>query len=191
MRAGGETRMIKKLMSIAAAGLVLPLIVSQAALAGAEGAGRGEPKVPAKTSKMQAQFDRIKKLAGDWVMKGGDGTVASSYRVSAAGSAVIETMLPGTEHEMVTVYTLDGDNLLLTHYCAAGNAPTMRATPGGPGNPIRFKFVKATNLATPAEGHMHDATLAFVDDDTIKTDWTFWENGKAAQTETFDLVRRK
>ena len=183
--------MSKRLIGIAAATLVLSLIVSQAALAEPKGEGKGDMKSPAKASRMQAPFDRIKKLTGEWVMKGGDGTVASTYRVSAAGSAVIETMFPGAEHEMVTVYTLDGDDLLLTHYCAAGNAPTMKAAPGGPANEVRFKFVKATNLATPGEGHMHDATIVFVDDDAIKTDWVFWENGKAKETEKFELIRKK
>jgi hypothetical protein len=124
-------------------------------------------------------------------MKGGDGKVAVVYKVSAAGSAVVETMLPGTEHEMVTVYTLDGDNLLLTHYCAAGNAPTMKAASGGPAGEIQFKFVKATNLASPGEGHMHDATIVFVDDDNIRTDWVYWEGGKKKETEKFELTRKK
>jgi hypothetical protein len=183
--------MSRKPIWIVAVCLVLSLIVSHAAAAEPKGEGKGGMKSPAKTSKMQAPFDRIKTLTGDWAMKGGDGAVVSTYRVSAAGSAVVETMLPGTEHEMVTVYTLDRDDLLLTHYCAAGNAPTMKAVPGGPASEIRFKFLRATNLATPGEGHMHDATIVFVDDDTIKTDWVFWENGKAKETEKFELTRKK
>ena len=52
--------------------------------------------------------------------------VVSTYRVTAAGSAVMEVLFPGTDHEMVTVYHQDGDDLILTHYCAAGNQPRMK-----------------------------------------------------------------
>jgi hypothetical protein len=45
---------------------------------------------------------------------------------SAGGSVVMETMMAGTDYEMINMYHLDGDDLVLTHYCAGGNQPTMR-----------------------------------------------------------------
>ena len=78
--------------------------------------------------------DLIKKLEGEWKVTGGDehhgkeGKV--TYKVTAAGSTLMETQFPGTGHEMVTMYHLDGDELKATHYCAAGNQPR-----GGQGNP--------------------------------------------------------
>ena len=54
-----------------------------------------------------------------------DDTPTIVYSVIAAGSAVHEHMFPGGPHEMVTVYHLDGPDLLLTHYCAAGNKKLM------------------------------------------------------------------
>ena len=41
------------------------------------------------------------------------------FRVTSAGSVVQETMFPGSDHEMVNMYSVDGDKLLMTHYCAA------------------------------------------------------------------------
>src|SRR5579883_3440161 len=80
-----------------------------------------------------AGFESLKKLAGDWVQIGKDGKpagpVVSSIRVTSAGTAVEETLFPGTAHEMVTMYHLDGGELVLTHYCALGNQPHMRLTP--------------------------------------------------------------
>ena len=55
------------------------------------------------------------------------GDLVARYAVTAAGSAVVETVFPGTEHEMVTVYHADGSDLVLTHYCMEGNQPRMRA----------------------------------------------------------------
>src|SRR6516165_9346322 len=67
----------------------------------------GEPG--ARTSSQQ--FAALKQLAGDWVEIGKDGRptekVISSMRVTAGGTAVQETLFPGTEKEMVTMYHLD------------------------------------------------------------------------------------
>ncbi|MGH7152138.1 MAG: hypothetical protein ACREIU_15640, partial [Planctomycetota bacterium] len=72
--------------------------------------------------KKGAPLERIKALAGEWVQVGEDGKptteVISSYRVTAAGSAVVETLFPGSDDEMVTVYHMDGESLMLTHYCS-------------------------------------------------------------------------
>ena len=63
----------------------------------------------------------FKTLAGEWAGKGmhGDANhdVTIVYKVTSGGSAVVETIGPGTEHEMVTVIHPDGDSLVLTHYC--------------------------------------------------------------------------
>src|SRR5262245_10645743 len=73
----------------------------------ADGPG-GDPK---------AAFTRLKALAGEWNCAahepghGGDKPLKINYRVTANGSAVMETLFPGTDHEMVTMYHLDGDDL--------------------------------------------------------------------------------
>src|SRR5207237_10320126 len=88
--------------------------------------------------KSNARFDRLKKLAGDWTTGGAEPATAS-FRVTAGGSAVVETLFAGTPHEMVTVYTADGDDVKLTHYCMLGNQPTLRAK-GGPAAPETLHF---------------------------------------------------
>ena len=79
-----------------------------------------------------AAFELFRALAGDWIAaddgemyKKGD--LVARYAVTAAGSAVVETVFPGSPHEMVTVYYSDGPDLVLTHYCMEGNLPRMRA----------------------------------------------------------------
>ena len=113
------------------------------------------------------------------------------YKVTAGGSAVVETIMPGTDHEMVTVIHPDGADLLLTHYCMLGNQPQMKATGKGDGNKVAFKFVRATNLKSEKDMHMHDVTFTFVDKDTLRTDWTHYIDGKAAGPVVFELKRQK
>jgi hypothetical protein len=137
-----------------------------------------------------AQFDKLKALAGDWTTSGGDGSVSHNYRVTAAGTAVVETMLPGTPHEMVTVYSIDKGDVVLTHYCAAGNQPHMKAVRGG-ADTIDFKFDGGGNLKSPKDGHMHEASFTFVDADHIKSTWQYYKDGKPGEKAQFDLVRKK
>src|SRR5215207_3355349 len=72
-----------------------------------------------------AGLEALKKLVGEWVSldaKGQPSTqVVSVFKVTAAGSAVHETIFPGTPYEMISIYHLDGKDLVLTHYCAAKN----------------------------------------------------------------------
>ena len=138
-----------------------------------------------------ARFDNLKALAGDWTMTDGDGSTAVTYRVTAGGSAVVETLFPGAEHEMVTVYTLDRGDLVLTHYCAEGNQPHMKAVKGGDAASIAFKFDGGGNIKSSKDGHMHEATFAFIDADHVKSSWLYYKDGKAADTKEFSLARKK
>jgi hypothetical protein len=148
----------------------------------------------AATSPVELDFDALKSLEGEWVRLGDDGEatdeVTSRWEITAAGTAVVETLFPGTEKEMVTVYHRDGDDLVLTHYCIAGNAPRMRAKPAGAGR-LEFRCEGGANLASEHEDHMHSAVLEWVDDDHIRAEWVMLEDGKPGHTAKFDLVRRR
>jgi len=55
---------------------------------------------------------------------------------------------------MISVYHLDGDRLILTHYCEVGNQPRMQATSFDPkSNEIDFNFLDATNMPIPTPTH--------------------------------------
>jgi hypothetical protein len=170
----------------------LPLLILFA-LATAPLAGQ-EKKPHGQEVGKNAAFEQFKRLAGEWVGKGHgkDGPdVHIRYKVTAGGSAVVETILPGTDHEMVSVIHPDGPDLLLTHYCHLGNQPHMKASGNGDGNKVEFKFVRATNLKSEKDKHMHAATYTFVDQDTLRSEWTLYNDGKAAGQVAFELKRKK
>lgn len=138
-------------------------------------------------------LDRFKALAGDWAADGLDGNsdpkARLRYEVSAGGNAVVETIFPGSPHEMRTVYFRDGDDVVLTHYCASGNHPRMRASAEADGRVV-FAFDGASNFDPATAGHMHDAAFEFVGPDELKTRWNFWKDGKASGTVADVHVRR-
>ena len=73
-------------------------------------------------------FAFLKTLSGNWERSGGAHDHGGDshkviFRNSAADSLVMETMFPGEAMEMISMYHMDGDTLLLTHYCALQNAP--------------------------------------------------------------------
>src|SRR5712675_2454724 len=75
----------------------------------------------------QTSFAMMKSLAGIW--EGNStmgGPVNVSYRMTSGGSAVmseIQMEMKGQSEDMITMIHLDGNRLLLTHYCATGNQP--------------------------------------------------------------------
>ena len=142
--------------------------------------------------KSQPEFDKLKSLAGNWEGKASDGRpVHVNYQVVSAGSALMESIGEGAGGQMITVYHMDGDRLMMTHYCSAGNQPRMRAdrsssTP----SVIRFTFVDVTNLSAPDAGHMQAHSILWKDADHITHLWTWREKGQD-RTETFELARLK
>lgn len=140
-------------------------------------------------------FDRFKALTGEWIdvdgAAGPKGAVLATYRLTGGGSAVVETMFPGARHEMTTIYHRDGNDLVLTHYCAAGNQPRMRARTVK-ANTVGFEFDGGTHFDPAVDMHMHDATIEFISADEIRAEWRSWDKGKPApHAPSFRLQRKK
>lgn len=151
-----------------------------------------EPEKPDQ-SKVLPALDRIKALEGEWVFADGDnkGKLAVEYQLTSGGHAVMERLFPGTGHEMITMYHLDGDKIMMTHYCAAGNNPRMHAQPEDPiDDKLVFVCSGWSNMSSEEEGHMHALTITFIDDDHFKEEWTWQEKDKSA-VETFNFERKK
>ncbi len=158
--------------------------------------GDEEPAIK-KADPASTQLDMVKKLAGNWYEadKNGKSTdkLVSVIKVTAGGSAVQETLFPGTDMEMVSMYHLDKGDLIMTHYCMLGNQPKMKADPKSAKGTIKFEFAGGTNLDPKKDMHMHAATLKVVDDDHIEIAGEAWNGGKAAEDHcvTMKLMRKK
>jgi hypothetical protein len=138
-------------------------------------------------------LEHFKALAGEWSAEGLDGNSAPDIRVryetTAGGNAVVETLFVGTPHEMRTVFHKEGDDLVLTHYCAGGNHPRMRAN-ARHGDTVSFEFEGALNFDPTVAAHMHDAQFVFVGPDELRARWNSWKDGKPAEHAAELHVRR-
>ena len=137
-------------------------------------------------------FDKLKSLEGEWSGTTKGQLVTVSYRVVSNGSAIEEILHATPTETMITMYHLDGQRIMATHYCAAGNQPRMVAT-SDPRNPnvVAFKFLDATNLRSPEEGHMRDLTVTLQDNDHFTQQWKWRDKGKEENMELFQYTRKK
>jgi hypothetical protein len=144
------------------------------------------------TTDPAATFERLKRLNGEW-----QGTVESRqgpaatvlYRLTANGKTLMETLFPGMDHEMISMYHLDGKDLVVSHYCAVGNQPRMKLTSASPSQLI-FDFAGGTNLDPKKDVHIHSGKLIFVDDDHLESEWAVYQGEKQVGSNKFFLTRR-
>jgi hypothetical protein len=141
-----------------------------------------------------AAFDKMKSLAGHWEgSTPGGGKLTADIEVTSGGNAVLErfqTIEGGKPMNMITMYYLDGDTLKLTHYCHAGNQPTMAAMYDAEAGTLTFDLVSATNLKAD-DLHMHHAVFKLVDANHLNETWTMYKDQKNAGAETMSLTRGK
>jgi hypothetical protein len=156
-------------------------------------------------SDAQKSFDKMKTLAGAWqgsvtttppsAEMGNGSLVQVSMRVTSRGNALVHEMSaagtpddPTKNDHPVTMFYLDSDRLLLTHYCDAGNRPRMAARTSADGKTLEFDFVDvAGNLDY---GHMQHAVFTQIDANHHTEDWTFLMPGDKLMHAHMDLQRK-
>ena len=143
-------------------------------------------------SRATAGFEKLKSLVGEWQgTTPDDRTVDVTYQLISGGTALMETLQSPNEPEMVTIYHLDGDRLMVTHYCSIGNQPRLVAqVPAGEIKSLNFTLLEVTNLTKPSAGHICSLGVAFEDRDHLKQTWAYRQDGKDV-AETFNLKRKK
>jgi hypothetical protein len=82
---------------------------------------------------------------------------------------------------------LDGDRLLLTHYCDAGNRPRMTGTVSPDGKKVEFEFLDVAG--NTQYGHMHHAVFTVIDANHHIEDWTYMMPGDKPVHAHLDLTR--
>ena len=140
---------------------VMALLVAAAALA-------------SDKTKSEEAFDRLASLEGEWkgVIDGVKATLI--YTLTADGSVLMEQFRPQKGPEMITMFTVDGDHLIATHYCAAKNQPQMvTATITDVQKPLAFSLVRVTGMKSPDDWHNTGLTVIQEDNDHLTQEWTY------------------
>jgi hypothetical protein len=141
----------------------------------------------------RAAFERLKTLEGTWEGRSTKGwTETIRYEVIAGGTVVMETSKEAhAGHTMATMFYMDGEDLVLVHYCIAKNQPRMKATSfRDGGRTVVFTFTGGGNLASRNVGHMDQAVLSFDGPQTVRSRWTWYQNGKEEWFEEIVQTRK-
>ena len=150
-------------------------------------------------SEAQSSFDKLKALAGTWegvlttipaepTMDGK--SVQVWLRVTSMGNALMHEMkMTGRPDDPITMLYVDGDRLLLTHYCDAGNRPRMVGKMAPDAKTVNFDFLDLSGSTQP--GYMHNASFTDVSPDHHVEEWTFLVEGKGPLRAHLDLQRKK
>ena len=148
---------------------VMALLVAAAALA-------------SDKTKSEEAFDRLASLEGEWkgVIDGVRATLI--YTLTANGSALMEQFRPEKGPEMITMFTIDGDHLIATHYCSAKNQPQME-TPAitDVQKPLAFSLAQITGLKSPDDFHNTGLTVIQEDNDHLTQEWSYQHKGKTGK----------
>ena len=139
------------------------------------------------------EFERVKQLVGAWEGTSGMGKAGEKtrveYRLTAGGSALVESLLPGNEGEMVSVYHDQNGKLAMTHYCMLRNQPHMVLAKSD-AQSLELVFALQGNVIDPAkEKHRHAVSFTFTDNDHFVQKWTMFDKGKNAGEVAFTLTR--
>jgi len=145
----------------------------------------------AEKSKSTAAFEQLSSLVGVWkgVQDGIDITL--TYTLTADGSTLMEEFRPAKGAVMMTMFSVDGDHLVATHYCSAGNQPQMvTETIAELQNKVLvFSLVRVTGMKTPEDWHNTGLEI-LLEDDHLTQKWTYLYKGKTGTT-IFHFTRKQ
>lgn len=179
-------------------------IVAAVLLAGCQNVGDLKTENAQKDAEdafASASFARMQTLAGKWKAEVASGSSAEKsgepetmqveYLVTSGGHALQERLFAGSDHEMVTMYYLEGTDLTLVHYCAMGNRPHMRLDrKSSTRDDLHFAWDgHATDVDPKKDAHIHEGRVHFIDGDHVECEWALWVDGKEASRNAFKLER--
>jgi hypothetical protein len=134
-------------------------------------------------------FETLKGMEGNWVGKNNKGqTIEVSFRSTAGGSALMSEIHGHGPENMISMFHMDGDRLIMTHYCGAGNQPRMKVV-SADAKSVSFEFFDGTNIG-PDAGHMQHVTFSQPDADHHTEEWVFLDHGKEMR-DLFTMERAK
>ena len=176
-------------MRIFTAGAVALLVAFGGAIAGER--EHDHPQPPAIDD---ARFEFLKQLEGIWVGESDSDELPDNvveFRVTAGGTAIEEREFAGTPMEMLTVYHMDGDDLVATHYCMLGNQPRVTAAPKVENRGLDFACSGTPgNAESHDDEHVHGWSLQLAADGKLHYGGQLIKAGTVTETPAFVLTRQ-
>ena len=158
---------------------ILIILVATAAVAMAQ----EPPKAASAESDAKKTFEKLKTLTGSWQGTIMDISINFTIRAASSGTAILhEGHTDGgnpPNHE-ITMFYVEGDRLLATHYCDAGNRSRFEGKMSPDGKAIELSFIDV--VGSTRGGYLKGMVLTMIDANHHNVEATFvMPDGKPIQ----------
>jgi|CXWL01.1.fsa_nt_gi hypothetical protein len=127
-------------------------------------------------------FKQLTALVGDWEGKFEDGRVHRvTYRLTAGDSVLVETWALAPGRESMTLYHLDGDELVAVHYCPQQTQPRLKLSESETAGTLAFTLDGGSSLDVPGRSHQHAFWVRLDDPDHYTRSETYVDNDSGAE----------
>ncbi len=192
--------------TIAGAALVAAGLFFGPAAGGAEGSADKPAVREGQPKDIMAWLSR---LEGDWALldeNGAEtGVIVSRFRVTPSGGAsmVMEGVFPDNPdgHESINMYQVEGERVILTHYCETANQPRAQVRLTDDENFLYLSFEGAAGKPLPDDDHtaehifhgeVRHGEYIFRGEDRLTTRWGSATDGELTDENSITLeLKRK
>jgi hypothetical protein len=130
-------------------------------------------------------FATFKSFNREWAIESNGKTLPIEMRYEVGSKESIVTEQFGKE---LSVIYLDGENLLMTHFCNAGNQPRLRLKESGQTGVLEFEMFDITNLKDANTPHVERIVYKIIDAKRMALE-IFWRKGQSEESEKYTLSR--
>ncbi|MBX2846845.1 MAG: hypothetical protein KTR16_00880 [Acidiferrobacterales bacterium] len=145
----------------------------------------------AKGQSQAELFEQLKSFIGTYNVKSEGSDSLVFYKLIARGSVLMETWYANTDNEEITLFHMDNDKLVATHYCGIGTQVTMGLEASNNKGALNFdfRFKSATNLASINARHNSGFTYTFSDSQEVVRE-EIWKNGDETSSSFLTLIKK-
>lgn len=145
----------------------------------------------AEKSNSSLAFEQLTSLVGQWTGVQDGVEITLTYTLTADGSTLMEEFHPVKGPVMMTMFTVDGDHLIATHYCSAGNQPQMvtDSIADPQSKTLAFSLVRVTGMHSSEDWHNTGLEVMLEDVDHFSQKWSYLYKGKTG-TSVFHFTRK-
>jgi hypothetical protein len=141
--------------------------------------GRAEPT---------SAFDVFKGFKGAWTITSDGKKLPFELTYDLASRDSVVTEFFGRE---LSVFYLDRENLLMTHYCNAGSHPRLKLKQGSAAGRYEFELMDITNLKDVQEAaHVQRIIYQVVAPGELRLE-IVWKRGKEEKSENYRLTKEQ
>ncbi len=142
-----------------------------------------QSKITGTQSDAKKAFAKLKTLSGSWRGTIMDTPINFTIRATSSGTTILHegnTSKAGPPKQEITMFYLDGDRLVATHYCDAGNRSHFEGKMSPDGKTIELTFLEV--VGSTRGGYLKGMVLTMIDASHHNVEATFvMPDGKPIQ----------